>query len=428
MKPQAAVAKSLAVLSKSRSPHSLSQSIELFAVDSKSLFRPISPQLPTSQSTVSVPSTVFGSAVSKSQDVSSSDKSNFFPPPQYTALEALGRPTLEAVTVSDRVDAESAVMAPALMGPTTEEVPGGQLVLDENPLSRTRSSVVFRVQNKPRVVVKYQVQCAGFLLAVHPLVREYHVLTKIKSLGVAPTPLAVSLPSELPLQATPKTNFDMTPEERADCINFGSYVRFLVMERVGVSMYHLSGLFPAGMVPSKLVLTLAVQTIRNLQQLHESARIVHNDIHWGNVAFPDKVVEDPRVFLIDFGRSFSIPEFRIPLTLRAPFQSANVHMSPWEIAGYHPGPRDDVYRAIFMAIGLLGGKSFMKYHAALSEYPRSAFDTKSSPETLLAPLRAVLTVPQLDHLSKALTSVLQVGGPQMPVNYAEILKHLAEAD
>ena len=404
------MARSLASITRGRGPRALSPGLDLIG-EIGSSFRPSSPQLQNA---------VFTPIINAKSSESSPPNRGLRKPVPLRA----SRHTLEPGPLFPPVEVENVALAPQLVDSMHEELSSGKNVFESRPLGTTRTSVVFGVASDPAVVVKYQVQCTSLPGALHPLVREYYFLNKLKTLGIAPVPIVVSESAELPEEPSAKTQFLMTSEERRACREKGSYVRFMAMERVGVSLFQLSLMFHEGMVPANLAISLTIQTITNLQILHEQARMVHNDLHWGNVALPNRVVKDPRVFLLDFGRSFAITGGRLPSLFRIPFDSAVAHSSPWEIAGYHPGPRDDVFRALFMMVGLIGGKKYMQYHGALAEFPEKSFDAKISEFQLLSPVKGWISESQYSSILEALKYVLRLPHSSAKVDYRFLLHTL----
>jgi hypothetical protein len=139
--------------------------------------------------------------------------------------------------------------------------------------------------------------------------------------------------------------------------------------------------------------------------------VVHGDIHFGNVVFRDNNSDE--LLLIDFGRAFSLltpagggsspsgmllsssPAAAVTATvggggvlsgsppsggfltgLRTPpiqttssppekvasaFEWTSYQMSPWEIAGYRPGPRDDAFKALMMLTFMINGDYALSY-------------------------------------------------------------------
>jgi hypothetical protein len=290
-------------------------------------------------------------------------------------------------------------------------------------MARGRNSAVFGVLGREDLVIKYQVHC-GSKLRLHPLINEFSILSRIKTLGISPKPLFISASAIMPLPRTYKTNFGMDDEERQRCHERQSQVRFMASERVGKSLYQLSEMFKPRKVPYPLATKLVIETLKNLRVLHEVGRIIHNDIHWGNVALPRQVVSEPQVFLMDFGRSVEISTSP-RLGGWIPFSFAVVHSSPFEIAGDPPGPRDDVYRSLFMLLAMILGTDFMKYHQSLARTPKHAYDVKVSEHRLLEPLRTA-RFPEnvVSGIGKAFATVLSVNDPLDAVRYEEIIDAL----
>lgn len=287
------------------------------------------------------------------------------------------------------------------------------------------SSIIYAVELRDDMVLKYQSNC-GSLHTVHPLLREYYFLKSIEELGISPVAFFVSAPALMTEEPTRKTLFDMDRAARDACVAKGGEVRFLAMERVGSSLYDVMTLTPRRRLPITIAIEFAALTIRSLEKLH-ALGIVHNDIHWGNVAIPREMPDVPRIKLIDFGRSIR-RNARCPAIIRAPNTYATAHSSPWEIAGFHPGPRDDVYRTLLMLSMLEGGDIVWLFHHEMSRRsPLESGEYKQQPGNIFSHLSAGTDPTVIRHLETALSLVLLVRGVNDRVDYNAILKSLSRA-
>lgn len=339
-----------------------------------------------------------------------------------------GPGSTEAFEFFRTIDRTNARFAPKLEDSSDElsETLGEGMPIDLDSVLRTSSSsIVFLVRQRKDMVVKYQSNC-GSLQTAHPLLREYYFLKSIEALGIAPTAFFVSAPSLLTEESTPKTDFIMDPAARDACVAKGGEVRFLAMERVGSTLYDVMRFTARKRLPIAIAIEFAALTIKSLEKLHMHG-IIHNDIHWGNVAIPRSMPEVPRVELIDFGRALR-KNIYCPSVTNTPYSHATAHSSPWEIAGYHPGPRDDVYRTLLMLSMLAGGDSVWEFHYEMSKRsPAEAAKYKLDPGNIFSHLSLDTDPLVIQHLEGALSLVLLSRGVNERIDYHGILASLSSA-
>ena len=152
------------------------------------------------------------------------------------------------------------------------------LSLDPHRLFQGPASTIFTAGN---IVVKYQSDCLDDT-GLHPLVREFYFLTLLAPLQIAPAPMYLSGPiRDAPEMA--KTGFT-----NGSCLlNPEATIRFLVMEKLGLSIYRFLLMreeLGLGKLSVPDAVGLGAQLLRLLQELH-ALSIVHGDIHFGNVVF-----------------------------------------------------------------------------------------------------------------------------------------------
>ena len=121
-----------------------------------------------------------------------------------------------------------------------------------------------------------------------------------------------------------------------------SYVRYMVMERAGVTVWHMMHSIPATAIYMRfrVAVGMAIDVIGNLEKLH-TAGIVHGDIHPGNLVR----LSNSRFGFIDFGKSF----FEADMTSPLDWFDTHCFLSHWNLQGSRFGFRDDVYRALLVA-------------------------------------------------------------------------------
>ena len=282
----------------------------------------------------------------------------------------------------------------------------GKVVL-KRLMGQGEASTVFTVVESPDIVVKYQSDCPAASLhhSHHPLVLDYYFHKKVESLGISPRVEAISPIEFMPRNPGMKCQFGMSKENYEKCVARGlGAVRYMVMGRTADSVADAMRRYPHRQFPFSAAIRLGINLMHMLRRLHLEAGVVHGDIHFGNVVFRDR--ETDELMFIDFGRSFSIPTSGAaavspaasptvlsssPPTaggLRTPpigvsppdriasaFEWTSYQMSPWEIAGYRPGPREDVYKALMMMTFMINGEHVLGY---LKELDRNATSVNST--------------------------------------------------
>jgi serine/threonine protein kinase len=201
-------------------------------------------------------------------------------------------------------------------------------------------------------------------VAEHPLVREYTILSALKTSGVVPQAYYLSGPLQLPTSsACPRIvpgRFDI-PEEYKKCQELGTEVRFLVQEKVGptVDRYikhlerKLDGSSENDLRLLRAAITIARKTFYMVQRLHLYG-IVHGDIHGSNIAFTDVDVDFDTVdithssfVMIDFGLAVYFPDDYGSSTISPPGNELRDWLlSPWQLLNYRKGRRDDIIRTV----------------------------------------------------------------------------------
>ena len=244
-----------------------------------------------------------------------------------------------------------------------------------------------------KLVVKYTNDCLerqglvnGEIVTEHPLIREYSILSALKTSGVVPKAFHVSGPLKLPTaSACPRIvpgRFDR-PEEYKKCQELGTEVRFLVQEKVGptVDKYikHLEGKLDGSSENDlkllRAVLIIARKTFYMIQRLHLHG-IVHGDIHGSNIAFTDIDVDFDTVdisqssfVMIDFGLAVFYPDDYGSSSISPPGNElSNWLLSPWQLLNFRKGRRDDIIRTVdFVASALSKGRLHKGFKALVGD-------------------------------------------------------------
>ena len=283
-------------------------------------------------------------------------------------LATMSQRTREMALAQIELDSSNNVSAPYLLH-DGERVPLGGFLTDLKlgPLiARGYQSVVYSIVGRPGLVIKYEANC-GNTQDVHPLLRDYWLQADLPDSMDHPRVHFVSPPATFGFPITRKTFYQMDFETRKSCARSGyASVRYMVMDRVGMSMYNLiDETASAGeVVPFSQAIAICQMTIQALKQLH-SHGIVHGDIHPGNVAFLDKA--RTRIGLIDYGMAFWAEEAAgTPDRALVPRHLVKSFLSPFVLMGFRRSFRDDVYRAVEMAAMMMNPEEYIDYVETIS--------------------------------------------------------------
>ena len=204
------------------------------------------------------------------------------------------------------------------------------------------------------------------------LIDEFVISKILSPLDICPKVYFLSRAVEFPKTIfTVKTNFGLLEKSAANtirnqCIDSSSSIRLIVEEAIGSFLDRcLSNNRSSSSLsyPAKQFGQFAVrafkQIIKLLRRMH-TAGFIHGDIHLGNIGFRGVMqgcdFDNPEdLLLIDFGMSEFFPQDLDKEKLVGPglFKRYNpALLSPFELAGFRRGRRDDIYRAfdVFMNI------------------------------------------------------------------------------
>ena len=221
-------------------------------------------------------------------------------------------------------------------------------------IARTRTSSVFHIVRRPEDVIKYQIDCDPN--PFHTLAKEFAVLKLISDLEIAPKPKLLSEARAVgKLGESAKTQFTMDSEEWRNCKQ--PLVRYLVMTRTGATLFDV--LRDSGRQSVEWGVRMLISVIKGLQQLHQR-RIVHGDVHQGNVAFKNVNGAQDGFVLIDFEFAKIVPQGHEleDVEVEKPTIPHPMH-TPWVLQGYPISFRDDLYRALeTFAIAIAGNQLY----------------------------------------------------------------------
>ena len=227
-------------------------------------------------------------------------------------------------------------------------------------LSRATQSSLFLAQlNGKPVVIKYQANCielgseSSFIRRnyspyIHPLLVETMFTMRAAKLGIAPNLYFLSPPTTLCESKKGICSFTMHNDWYTRCAKHPhASMRFVVSEFVhGVSLYHYKIRYMSSGIPLEKALRIGEQLVALLERLHTEARVVHGDIHAGNIMIHETADgKNISLKLIDFGRA-TANQLRSELEIREPFWASHPLYSAWEILGFTPSARDDIARAV----------------------------------------------------------------------------------
>ena len=233
------------------------------------------------------------------------------------------------------------------------------LRLDRRLSRSTESTLFLSDMHGTEVVVKYQANCIeldfsdslirkNYSPYIHPLVVETIFAKKASKLGIAPNVHFLSPPTTLCENKTGTCSFSMDDDFYELCANHrDSSMRFIVSEFVqGVSLYEYKPKYMTTGNTLERALRIGEQLISMLEKLHTEAKIVHGDIHAGNIMVQGTVDgKQISLKLIDFGRA-KANKPRSESIIREPYWVSHCLYSAWEMLGYTPTARDDVARAV----------------------------------------------------------------------------------
>ena len=247
-----------------------------------------------------------------------------------------------------------------------ELTPFGILKLGE-PLYKGYESVVYTVENRPDLIIKYQAMCHDLgKPMLHPLVTDFWYSKKANQLGIAPEPLFLSPPAQLcdvlSRERNKKFPFTIPEKNLNSCLEQGGIVRYMILRRSeGLNLHQFRRRhFPNGIVPMKTAASILILIIRALSVLHDSGKIVHGDIHLGNILM-DPVAPGSsqyRVLLIDFGRAMMDDRSLTNDRVNKPGEWNHQLCSPWQVDGRAWSRRDDVYKAVHGFAALINPTQF----------------------------------------------------------------------
>lgn len=228
-------------------------------------------------------------------------------------------------------------------------------------IASTKYSMVYAIDERQDWAIKYHSVCQGSRIKDDPTLREAYFLQLLNAIIPHVTHEFIYLSAVF----TPRTSsiyklvFDgvecpTDPERRPPS------VRYLITEKVGVSIGDHLHDWEDGRIPFLNAIDLGIEILNLLRDIH-SINIVHGDIHPRNIAF-HKISET--AILIDFGRARIGPSSTRSLV---PSKMCHRHLSPWQSSkspALHSF-RDDAFRAYLTIATMVYGADFNTAQDAL---------------------------------------------------------------
>ena len=215
-------------------------------------------------------------------------------------------------------------------------------------------SVIFEIENNENILIKYQLHCVDFEMDIHPLLRDHWYMGEANNSGLAPRPLFLSPPGRVCEHHTGKCAFIRMPiAELRECHQTGGVARYMIMERVkGMTLHEVRTSAygsPSGAMSLISSFRIVIAVLSSLAKLHNQAKVVHGDIHTGNIVYDET---NKKIIFIDFGRAFrktEAPEYQI---YKLGVHREYMH-SLWQIEGFAWAARDDIIKTIHMLAFLM---------------------------------------------------------------------------
>ena len=226
----------------------------------------------------------------------------------------------------------------------SELINGTRLYLSQQPIFRTENTVSFSLFERPDMSIHYMIRNPNDSEGFHPVYREMYYLSMFRGHGVSPAPIGVSR-RLAPFKPTIKTSFANPITDSSAVIGF------VLMENHDHTLVQYfrdyTRDFNTMSYGFRNSILLGVELLEILNTVH-SRQIVHGSVSMSSIV----LMESDRgpIRLINWRRAY-----RVTTGHTSPPRGANPIRSPqtpWEIEGFRPSFRDDVFR-VFMIISTL---------------------------------------------------------------------------
>ena len=270
----------------------------------------------------------------------------------------------EMISEQEREDAENDHHTPSVDDKDSQPVPIentpiGRLELGE-VIHRGHASAIFASANRPDMLIKYQANCDEIStgnLVIHPLIYDYWMMREASTINIAPEPIFLS-PAALLVDiygsdVNRKLLFEMRTSQWLNCLARDGTVRYMILRRVenGVSLHNFRSHWFRSIMPMTFAAHVIIRVLHALEKMHKMLKIIHGDIHSGNIMIRrnnSTDVNDFSVVLIDFGRARIDPGNLTNDRIHPIGKWFHNLCSPWQIDGRHCGRRDDIYKTVHM--------------------------------------------------------------------------------
>jgi len=250
-------------------------------------------------------------------------------------------------------------------------------------IARYGLTSVYGLGGRPDLAIKYQADCSLYE-RIHPLLMDYGLMDELRNSGLVPKVYMVSAPAPFKAFRGDRSKFEPSLEDAEKCEKSPrATVRFMVMERVPMSLFGYVDTFPNKVVPFEEAIRIVRNTIDGIERMHTRG-IIHGDIHPGNVVMMNQEIS--QIAFIDFGMGFFAESLVAkPAISHEPLSRVHCYLSHYNLAGYRFSYRDDVYKAVMLLAYLLNGESFMRYCVMLQDYPEAMLQFKRDDFVFLLP-------------------------------------------
>ena len=271
----------------------------------------------------------------------------------------------------------------------TEQTPIGNIRF-RDIVYRGRYTVIFSILEHPNLLIKYQANCDEIGRSndtktplVHPLLTDHWYSTRANKIGLSVQTLFVSPPALLCRRQKGKCFFDADRHLHDACFKSWGTVRYMLMRKSpGLDLYDIRATFAQGVIPFHTAMSIGAVLIENLQRLHENAKIVHGDIHPGNVLLePDLSHQNIKVLrFIDFARSSQVETWPNETVYDSGYYD-HFYYTSWQAEGYAWSFRDDIMKAVQVIATIMNTYEYTEFEESvmqegfesLQEYKRTAY-------------------------------------------------------
>ena len=272
------------------------------------------------------------------------------------------------------LDEENTEFVPDQFSSNLQRSPLGNLNLV--PVANSRFSSVFTTRGDREIIVKYQTDLGDAEGKVTVLFKDFHFGSVAHHHGISPKYIFLSPPVLCPNSKTLKTNFEMPTEWWAHVSVKEATVRYLIMQRGGETVKSLARKKANRNFSLLEAVNFGIQLLEAIRKLHDSAGIIHGDLHYENVLIRR---DSGEIELIDFGRAKYVSTLSSNSRAAASLKKVHHMQSPWEMDGYEYSRRDDVYRVLQMMVQLMNDDSHEEeIRQGIENNPRAVMNFKAS--------------------------------------------------